>query len=204
MTFEIQPLEFTLYWHNHHNHYSPEHRITIERTCSRANPNDLHQSLHANIETIGVIVSGQNLPSSAELMYRQADDSEWKRGHPLMNVEEKHLVGSLFDLTASTTYEVKVTDGETEISGFVTTQPNQLQFTPTRVLYVNADAAPGGDGSVAAPFQTIQAGVNLATPGTQVLVADGIYHEEVNFPTSGTESNWIQVKAAGQNAILEG
>jgi hypothetical protein len=121
-----------------------------------------------------------------------------------MNIEGKHLVGSLFELTESTTYEVKVTDGATELDGFVTTQPNQLQFTPARVLYVDADAAPGGDGSATSPFQSIQAGLNLATPGTQVLVADGIYHEEVNFPTSGTENNWIQVKAAGQNAILDG
>ena len=160
--------------------------------------------LHANIETIGIIVSGQDLPSSAELMYRQGNDSEWKRGHPLMNIEEKYLVGSLFDLSASTAYEVKVTEGATEITGFVTTQPEQLQFTPSRILYVDDDAAPGGDGSATAPFQTIQAGLNLATPGTQVLVADGIYREEVNFPASGTENNWIQVKAEGQNAILDG
>jgi hypothetical protein len=164
----------------------------------------INLDLHANIETIGVIVSGQNLPSSAELLYRKVNDSKWKRGHPLMNIEGNHLVGSLFDLTESTAYEVKVTDGVTEIAGLVTTQPDQLQFTPTRVLYVDGNAAPGGDGSVTAPFQTIQAGVNLATPGTQVLVADGVYHEEINFPTSGTENNWIQVKAAGQNAILDG
>jgi hypothetical protein len=160
--------------------------------------------LHANIETVGIVVSGQNLPSSAELLYRQTNNSEWKRGHPLMNIEAKQLVGSLFELTASTSYEVKVTDGANEIIGTVTTQPEQLQFTPSRILYVDDDAAPGGDGSVIAPFQTIQAGVNLATPGTQVLVADGVYREEVNFPTSGTENNWIQVKAAGQNANLDG
>ena len=160
--------------------------------------------LYANIETIGIILSGQNLPASAELMYRQINDSAWKHGHPLLNVEEKHLVGSLFDLTDSTTYEVKVTDGVTEITGFVTTQPDQLQYTPTRVLYVDDNASPGGDGSAIAPFQTIQAGVNHATPGTQVLVADGIYHEEINFPRSGTENNWIQLKAAGGNAILDG
>ena len=160
--------------------------------------------LYANIETVGVVVSGQNLPPVAELMYRQASDSEWKRGHPLLNIEGKHLVGSLFGLTESTTYEVKVIDGTNELDSFVTTQPEQLQFTPSRVLYVDDDAAPGGDGSATAPFQTIQSGVNVATPGTQVLVSDGIYREEVNFPSSGTENNWIQVKAAGQNVILDG
>jgi len=160
--------------------------------------------LYANIETIGIIVSGQKLPSSAEVMYRQMNETEWKQGHPLLNIEGKHLVGSLFELTESTTYEVKVSDGGGEISGLITTQPDRLQFMPSRVLYVDDDAAPGGDGSTAAPFQTIQEGLNLATPGTQVLVADGIYHEEVNFPTSGTEKSWIQVKAAGQNAILDG
>jgi hypothetical protein len=163
-----------------------------------------HLDLHANIETIGITVSGQNLPSSAELMYRQGNDSEWKRGHPLMHIEANRLVGSLFKLSESTVYEVKVMDGGTEISGAITTQPEQLQFTPSRILYVDDDAAPGGDGSITSPFQTIQAGVNHATPGTQVLVADGLYREEVNFPASGTENNWIQVKAAGQNAILDG
>ncbi|MGB7876663.1 MAG: right-handed parallel beta-helix repeat-containing protein, partial [Anaerolineales bacterium] len=160
--------------------------------------------MYANIETVGIVVSGQNLPSSAELMYRQGNDSEWKHGHPLMNIEEKHLVGSLFELTESTAYEVKVTDGINEIGGLITTQPEQLQLTPSKVLYVDDDAAPGGDGSAIAPFQTIQAGVNFATPGTQVLVADGIYREEVNLPASGTENNWIQIKAAGQNTILDG
>ena len=159
---------------------------------------------HANIETLGVIVNGINLPSSAELMYRRTDELEWKLGHPLMNIEGKRLVGSLFELSESTLYEVRVEGGETQIGGFITTQPNQLQFTPSRVLYVDNDAAPGGDGSAMAPFQTIQLGLNSATPGTQVLVADGIYREEVNFLSSGAENNWIQVKAAGQNAILDG
>ncbi len=158
--------------------------------------------LHANIETIGIIVSGQNLPPSAELMYRQGNDSEWKNGHPLMNIEEKHLVGSLFELTESTTYEVKVTDGATEIVGSITTQPEQLQFTPQEYCTWTTMPRPGGDGSAIAPFQTIQSGVNFATSGTQVLVADGIYHEEVNFPASGTENNWIQIKAAGTKRHL--
>ena len=110
----------------------------------------------------------------------------------------------MFGLNELTSYEVIVISGDTQISGSITTQPNQLQFTPSRFLYVDNDATPGGDGSPTAPFQTIQAGVNAATPGTQVLVADGVYREEVNFPVSGSDNNWIQVKAAGHKAILDG
>jgi Right handed beta helix region len=36
------------------------------------------------------------------------------------------------------------------------------------------------------------------------LVADGIYHEMVTFPASGAAANWIQVKAEGSAAILDG
>lgn len=161
-------------------------------------------ALHPNIETIGVVVSGADLPETAELFYRQAGQRDWQPGHPLMRIEDGQLVGSLFGLAPQTAYEVKVSSGAAEISASVTTQPDQLSFTPTRILYVDGDAAPDGDGSQAAPFQKIQDGVNQATPGTQVLVADGIYHETISFPSAGVDGNWIQVKAAGDNAILDG
>jgi hypothetical protein len=160
--------------------------------------------LYANIETIGVVVSGASLPKTAELMYRQDGETVWHTGHPLMRIDDGRLVGSLFGLSPSTSYNIKVLDGSTEISDSSVTQPKELQFTPSIVLHVNDDAPAGGDGSAAAPFQTIQEGVNHATPGTQVLVADGIYHEAVTFPASGNPGNWVQVKAEGGGAILEG
>jgi hypothetical protein len=121
-----------------------------------------------------------------------------------MRIKDGRLVGSLFNLAPATSYEVKVSDASGEITGAFTTQPDELAFTPTNVIYVNDDAAPGGDGSFAAPFRTIQEGVNRATPGTQVLVADGVYHESVTFPASGMPGNWIQVRAEGGGAILDG
>jgi hypothetical protein len=160
--------------------------------------------LYANIETIGVVVSGTDLPKAAELTYRQSSEATWHTGHPLMRINDGRLVGSLFGLAPVTSYEIKVSDGTNEINGSATTQVSDLQFTPSVVLHVDDNAAPGGDGSAAAPFQTIQEGVNHATPGTQVLVADGTYHETVSFPASGTDSNWIQVKAEGNGAILDG
>ncbi len=161
-------------------------------------------NFYANIETVGVVVTGTNLPKSATLLYHQSGVAEWRTGHPLMRIDDGRLVGSLFGLSTATAYEVKVQDGASEISGLVSTQPEELGFTPSAILYVNDDAPPGGDGSPGSPYRTIQEGVNHAFPGTQVLVRDGVYREMVTFPSSGSPANWIQVKAEGSSAILDG
>ncbi len=157
----------------------------------------------SNIETIGVAVSGTGLPPTVELSYRQSSESLWRSGHRLIRIDDGRLIGSLFNLSPSTSYDVRVFDGSSEIIGSINTQPDQLSFTPVVILHVNDDALPGGDGSAAAPFRTIQEAVNRAGPGTQVLVADGLYREAVTFPNSGTAGNWIQVKAEGSAAILD-
>jgi hypothetical protein len=157
-----------------------------------------------NIETAGIAVSGTGLPVTAELYYRLSGDSTWHGGHPLVLVPDGRLIGSLFNLSAGTSYDVRVAAGAMEITGSVTTQADQLSFTPSNVLHVNDDAVPGGNGSAAAPYQTIQEAVNHAGPGTQVLVADGTYREAVTFPGSGAAGNWIQVKAEGNAAVLDG
>ena len=141
--------------------------------------------LYANIETIGVVVSDSNLPATADLVFNRDGETSWHAGYPIKRIDNGRLVSSLFGLSPSTSYNIKVINGITEIVGKVTTQPDELQFTPTAILYVNGNAAPSGNGSQAAPFKTIQEGVNHATPGTQVLVADGIYQENVSFPASG-------------------
>ena len=161
-------------------------------------------NFYPNIETIGLTLSGAALPKTAQLMYRQSGEANWHEGHPLFRIDDGRLVGSLFRLSSATSYDVKVVNGSIEISGSVKTQPDRLEFTPSTIWHVNASAPAGGDGAVNAPFNTIQEALNHATPGTQILVADGIYHEALTFPTSGSENNWIQVKAESSGAILDG
>ncbi|WP_373999214.1 right-handed parallel beta-helix repeat-containing protein [Bdellovibrio bacteriovorus] len=72
-------------------------------------------------------------------------------------------------------------------------------FPNSRTLYV--DKATGNDAnsgtSEAQAFASIQNAVNAATAGTQVLVKNGTYFEQVEFPRSGTAESPIVVKAFG-------
>lgn len=174
-------------------------------SAEQQSPQVVHPlALYPNIETMGVAAYEANLPDTAQLTYREQGETDWRPGHPLIRIDDGRLIGSLFGLSPSTTYEVRVVAGSLEFSGVATTQPEELGFTPAAVLHVDDNAPPGGDGSAAAPLQTIQEAVNRAGAGTQVLVADGVYREAVTFPASGNANQWIQVKAAGEGAVLDG
>jgi hypothetical protein len=162
--------------------------------------------LVANIETIGVTVGGGGLPDTAELSYREAGTGSagWRIGHPMMLIDDGRLASSLFHLTGGTDYDVRVAAAGVDTCLGIQTQPEELSFTPSTTLHVDAAAAGGGDGSAGSPFQTIQAAVDLATAGTRVLVADGTYHEAVDVPSSGADGQWIQIIAEGDGAILDG
>jgi hypothetical protein len=112
--------------------------------------------LHPNIETIGVLVTGTDLPKSATLHYRPSGQTEWRTGHPLMRMDDGRLAGSLFGLAPAATYEIKVVDGSSELTGSAATQTDELTFAPVVILHVDDDAPPGGDGSASAPFKSIQ------------------------------------------------
>ena len=103
------------------------------RVGNQNSPIESQLSFYPNIETVGVVLSGPVLPKTAQLMYRQSGQTDWREGHPLFCIDDGRLVGSLFWLSAATSYEVKVLSGATEISGSVTTQPNELSFTPSTI-----------------------------------------------------------------------
>ena len=74
---------------------------------------------------------------------------------------------------------------------------------PIRTLWVDANAAPGGDGSADRPLNSINLALAKAHPGTAVMVKAGDYHENVSLPhnLSGTETApiWL-ISADGPQA----
>ncbi|MGZ8565980.1 MAG: hypothetical protein ACXWXS_02900 [Actinomycetota bacterium] len=161
-------------------------------------------ALHPNIETVGVVMQGRDLPRRAALSYREVGTTAWTEGHHLVRIDDGRLVGSLFGLEEGSTYRVRVVVSGSATCRSVATKLDVPIFTPTETLHVDDDAPLGGDGTPGSPFDTIQEAVDVAGPGTRILVADGLYREAVTFPTGGTKGAWLQVVAEGDGAVVDG
>ena len=58
-------------------------------------------------------------------------------------------------------------------------------------IYVDINTKAEGDGSFARPFRNINEAAAIAAPGDTVLVAPGVYRENVDPRNSGTENERI-------------
>ena len=71
--------------------------------------------------------------------------------------------------------------------------------------YVSKSGRDSNSGSFTAPWLTIQHAANAVTGGATVYVESGVYTESVNFPASGTASNYITfTNYPGQTATIDG
>jgi hypothetical protein len=170
---------------------------------------------YANFETGGVVltISGDtNQNASASLTYKRQAETAFRSGHPLVRIDGTHFVGSLFWLTAGTMYDVRVTladpdgvSGNSTADGVVTTRADVLAEPSLRTLYVapgGSDGNPGTDPG--APLLTIQEAANRSQAGDLILIAPGIYREEVSVPASGTANQPIVFRGDGGGVVLDG
>ena len=65
---------------------------------------------------------------------------------------------------------------------------------PTSFLYVSPSGSDSNDGSASRPLQTIQAGLDRVTPGTQITLAPGVYRERLQTTVDGTAAAPIWIK----------
>jgi len=72
-------------------------------------------------------------------------------------------------------------------------------------FFVSKAGNDSNPGTIAAPWLTIQHAANSVSAGATVYVFGGIYHEAVNFPSSGTPWAPIAFRSyPGQTAVIDG
>jgi hypothetical protein len=73
--------------------------------------------------------------------------------------------------------------------------------TPTALLHVSPTGNDTADGSEGAPLRTIQAALDRATPGTQINLAPGEYHEKLQTKVEGRSDApiWIKGPESGKD-----
>lgn len=169
---------------------------------------------YGNFHAGGVVVavSGDaNRNASAALEYRVTAVGAFRPAQPLVRVDATHFVGSLFELTPGTSYDVRVTlsdpdgvsGGATATSALATRSETLAQTT--RTLYVATTGSDANTGlASSAPLRTIQHAADLAQPGDLVSIAPGVYRESVDVPRSGTAAQPIVFRGAAPGAILDG
>ena len=74
-----------------------------------------------------------------------------------------------------------------------------------RDIYVAVNGNDSNKGTLDAPVNTIQKGLELVTPGFTVFVRGGTYKEKLNFPRSGRKDKVITLKSyQAEKAIVSG
>lgn len=188
--------------------------IYLLLNCSISSAANLE--LYATFENAGVIVTlnqgdDPDEDGAVSVSYRVLGGT-YKSGFPLSRVTDERFVGSLFGLTAGTTYDVQVTISDPDggsIDGIVlhdtiSTRPEITVPTPLTSFVVSSQGS-GTTCSNSSPCNLSQA-ISLAGGGDEILLRGGSYYSgDYSLVRSGTEGAPIVIRAyPGEQPILNG
>ncbi|MBD3322734.1 MAG: hypothetical protein GF350_16655, partial [Chitinivibrionales bacterium] len=182
-------------------------------------PGDI--TAYSTIYSIGIewdIEGDTNHNASCPVQYRKAGETGWKDFVGLFRVDfygsynsqpadraYNMLAGSILFLEPGTSFEVKLDltdpDGGSE-SRTVTIATRRIPSMPQggREIHVEPGSS-GGSGTESDPYHGLDEAESAANPGDIILVHAGAY-DEYHFNKSGTESDYLVWKAAGDGDAI--
>lgn len=196
--------------------------VGIVRPTSAQAASRLSLTVTPTIQNAGIRVTvpgDANGNARGTVQYRKAGTTIWTTGHPLVRTPGNALASSLFSLSPSTRYDVRVTVRDPDAPSPVITTTTFMTRRATApsprgglTLYVSptgndANTGAGPDNA----FKTIQLAVSYARAGDRILVLPGVYYGNVLIRTPGTSNNPILIASTGDatktgtpHAILDG
>lgn len=173
--------------------------------------------LYGTFHSMGVIVTlnageDPDQDAIASLSYRVAGEGNYRQGFPLSRVAGNRFVGSIFNLTPGTSYDVRVTFSDPDVAPLNGVISDSAALTraeislpsPTKTYHVT----PTGSGTTctsASPC-ALSTAISQAQAGQEIVLHGGVYYQGgLSLPRSGTASAPIVIRGnPGETAVFDG
>ncbi|MBK0383651.1 right-handed parallel beta-helix repeat-containing protein [Pedobacter sp. SD-b] len=78
---------------------------------------------------------------------------------------------------------------------------NAVNSVSSISYYVATTGSDSNSGTISSPFKTIQKGLDVAGPGSDIYVRGGVYNERLNWTNSGTTNNDVVLRNYGSEVV---
>ncbi|NVN90407.1 MAG: right-handed parallel beta-helix repeat-containing protein [Desulfuromonadales bacterium] len=173
--------------------------------------------LYGTFQAMGVIVTltageDSDQDAAAALSYRVVGSGNYRQGLPLSRVAPGRFVGSLFNLSPGTSYDVRVSFSDPDGAPLNNTSVNGTAATraeisiPASALSIYAGSAGSGTACSSTSPCTLTTALSRVQAGQEVVLRGGIYYQgDLSLSRSGASGAPIVIRGfQGENAVLDG
>lgn len=171
-----------------------------------------------------IIRGDNNRDAVVNVEYRKKGQSNWTKGPPLFRVDKEPkcpaqkglkkklaeddwlFAGSIFDLTAATDYEIKLSLVDPDGGKLEKTLQASTQAVPAlpkglSELHV-VPGEGGGNGTEAEPFKGLLTAIKASKPGSVYLLHKGTYVGTIDLIAGGEPAKPVVLTAAGDGEVI--